>query len=265
MCEIFCFNSNTPKQINQCLQCFYDHSEKHPHGWGLANMQSDEFVIDKEPIKATCSQHLKDILSHPVIGKNVFAHIRLATVGEIISPNCHPFTELDDNNRSWMLIHNGTIFDYPELDRYKEKEHGDTDSERILLYIIDKVNEFEQTKDAPSTIKERFNLLTEIVANLSKNNKLNLMIYDGDLTYIHSNMKDSLYYLKNDDGFLVASTPLNDYENWKPVELNKLFGLIDGNIIFESSEHDNEFILTEEHEKTLVEFLKSINGTEIND
>jgi len=240
------------------LECFYNHSEEHPHGWGLATMQSDEFVITKEPIKATCSQHLKNILSNPIIGKNVFAHIRLATVGEIISPNCHPFIEADDNNRSWMLIHNGTIFDYPELDQYKDSENGDTDSERILLYIIDQINDFEQQKSAPSTIKERFNLLTEIVSKLSKNNKLNLMIHDGDLTYIHSNMKESLYYLKNEEGFLVASTPLSDDENWMQVELNKLFGLIDGNIIFESEQHNNEFILTEEHEKIMEDFLKTL-------
>lgn len=265
MCEIFCFNSNTPKQVNECLECFYNHSDEHPHGWGLATMQSDEFVIDKEPVKANCSQHLKNILSNPVVGKNVFAHIRLATVGEIISPNCHPFIEADDNNRSWMLIHNGTIFDFPDLEQYKDKENGDTDSERILLYIIDKVNEFENEKGAPSTIKERFNLLTQIVEKLSKGNKLNLMIYDGDLTYIHSNMKDSLYYLNNDDGFLVASTPLTDDEGWKTVELNKLFALIDGNIIFESNEHDNEFILTEDHEKAIEDFLKTINRDEIND
>ena len=265
MCEIFCFNSNTPKQVNECLECFYNHSEEHPHGWGLARMQSDEFVINKEPIKASCSQNLKNILSNPVVGKNVFAHIRLATVGEIISPNCHPFTEADDNNRSWMLIHNGTIFDYPELDYYKDKENGDTDSERILLYIIDRVNDFEAMKGAPSTIKERFSLLNEIVRDLSKGNKLNLMIYDGDLTYIHSNMRDSLYYLKNDEGFLVASTPLTDEEGWKPVELNKLFGLIDGNIIFESEEHDNEFIFTEEHQEALEEFLQSLSQDDIND
>ena len=96
---------------------------------------------------------------------------------------------------------------------------------------------------------KRFNLLTEIVADLSRNNKLNLMIFDGDLTYIHSNMKDSLYYLKNDEGFLIASTPLDDDKNWKPVELNKLFGLIDGNIIFESEDHGNDFVFTEEHIK----------------
>ena len=240
------------------LECFYNHSEDHPHGWGLATMESDEFLIQKEPIKASCSQQLKNILSNPIIGKNVFAHIRLATVGEIISPNCHPFVKADDNNRSWMLIHNGTIFNFPELDQYKEKEKGDTDSERILLYILDKVNEFEKSKKAPSTIKERFDLLNDIVIQLSKGNKLNLMIYDGDLTYIHSNMKNSLYYLKNDDGFLIATTPLDSDDNWKVVELNKLFGLIDGNIIFESKEHENEFILTEEHENILNDFLKSL-------
>ena len=240
------------------LECFYNHSEDHPHGWGLATRESDEFLIQKEPIKASCSQQLKNILSNPIIGKNVFAHIRLATVGEIISPNCHPFVKADDNNRSWMLIHNGTIFNFPELDQYKEKEKGDTDSERILLYILDKVNEFEKSKKAPSTIKERFDLLNDIVIQLSKGNKLNLMIYDGDLTYIHSNMKNSLYYLKNDDGFLIATTPLDSDDNWKVVELNKLFGLIDGNIIFESKVHENEFILTEEHENILNDFLKSL-------
>ena len=260
MCEIFCFNSNTPKEVNECLDCFYNHSEEHPHGWGLATMQSDEFVIDKEPVKAACSEHLKNILSNPVVGKNVFAHIRLATVGEIISPNCHPFIEADDNNRSWMLIHNGTIFEYPKLDKYKDSEKGDTDSERILLYIIDKVNEFEKDIGRLSTIKERFNLLADLVADLAKGNKLNLMIYDGDLTYIHSNMRESLYYLKNEDGFLVASTPLDDDENWKQVELNKLFGLIDGNIIFESEEHDNEFVFTDKHLKYMEEFLKKVNG-----
>ena len=259
MCEIFCFNSDKPKQINECLECFYNHSENHPHGWGLANMQPDEFVIRKEPIKATCSQHLKEILSNPLVSKNVFAHIRLATMGEIISPNCHPFIELDDNNRSWMLIHNGTIFDYPPLDKYREIETGNTDSERILLYIIDKVNKFEDAKKAPSTIKERFNLLAQLIEEMAEGNKLNLMIYDGDLTYIHSNMRDSLYYLNNDEGFLVASTPITDDENWKPAEMNKLFGIIDGNIIFESEEHDNEFTLTKEHEEFIQKHINSLN------
>lgn len=260
MCEIFCFNSNNPTEVNECLECFYNHCEEHPHGWGLANMMNDEVKIEKEPVKASCSQQLKEILANPVVGKNVFAHIRLATVGEIISPNCHPFVEADDNNRSWMLIHNGTIFDYPELDKYKDVEKGTTDSERILLLIIDKINEFEQSKRAPANIKERFNLLHEIISDLSYNNKLNLMIYDGDLTYIHSNMKDSLYYLKKENSFFVASNPLDDDENWKQVELNKLFALIDGNIVFESEPHKNEFVFTEDHIKFFEDKLVENNN-----
>ena len=69
----------------------------------------------------------------------------------------------------------------------------------------------------------------------------------------------TLYYLKNEEGFLVASTPLSDDVGWMEVELNKLFGLIDGNIIFESKEHENEFILTPDHEKAIEEFLKEVN------
>ena len=75
MCEIFCFNSNKPKQVNECLECFYNHSDEHPDGWGLANMEQNNTMVEKEPVKASCSQHLKDILSNPVIGKIVFAHI----------------------------------------------------------------------------------------------------------------------------------------------------------------------------------------------
>lgn len=265
MCEIFCFNSNEPHEVNECLQCFYAHSDEHPDGWGLANFQNEKFQIFKEPTKANRSENLKNILSHPIIAKNVFAHIRLATVGKIISVNCHPFCQTDSNKRSWMLIHNGTIFDYPALDKYKDKEKGDTDSERILLYIIDKVNEFEKEKSNLSTIKERFNLLYEIISDLSKNNKLNLMIYDGDLTYIHTNMKNSLYYLKNDEGFTVSSTPINHDKNWKPVELNKLFGLFDGNILFESEKHENEYIETEEDRQKFLEFNKSLKRVEYYD
>lgn len=254
MCEIFCFNSNKPKKVNHCLECFYNHSEEHPDGWGLANMQSDKYTINKEPVKASCSENLKNILSHPVIGKNIFAHIRLATVGEIVSPNCHPFTETDNNNRSWVLIHNGTIFDYPELDKYYEKEKGNTDSERILLYIIDEINKIEQKKNTPTTVEERFNIVSNLICKLSKDNKVNIMIYDGEITYIHSNMKDTMYYLKNSEGILIASSPLDD-EDWKPIELNKIFGLVDGDIVFESEKHNHEFVFTEKH----FEFMEKYN------
>lgn len=262
MCEIFCFNSNKATEVNECLKCFYEHCDEHPHGWGLANMHSNGAKISKEPIKAKCSENLKNILSNPIVGKNIFAHIRLATMGELITPNCHPFTQADDNNRSWILIHNGTIFDYPPLDEYKSKENGDTDSERILLYIIDKVNEAELKKGENLNAYERFNLLTNIISDMSLNNKLNLMICDGNQVYIHSNLDGSLYYLRTDDGLLFTTTPISDNENWAKLPINILFCLKDGKLLYKSERHSNEYIETPEQLEYLNKFIDSIEKNE---
>jgi glutamine amidotransferase len=259
MCELFCFNSENPKQINNALECFYNHSERHPHGWGLANIKSDGYFIDKEPVKASESEHLNDILSSPIVGKNVFAHIRLATMGNLVTSNCHPFTERDNNGRCWVLMHNGTIFDYPKLDEYAQKQKGTTDSERILLFIVDKINDFENEKGDLLTAEERFKLIEDIIIDMSFNNKLNIMISDGEMTYVHTNMKDSLHYIRDGNALYVTSCPLNDAKNWKCVELNRIYGLKDGKIMFKSEDHGNEFVFTEKHEKIIQEALKSID------
>lgn len=259
MCELFCFNSKAPKEINKALNQFYNHSDKHPHGWGLANIKSDRYIIDKEPVKASESEKLKKILSKPIIGKTVFAHIRLATIGKLTPSNCHPFVKKDNTGRCWMLMHNGTVFNYPGLEKYQEIQKGSTDSERILLFIIDKVNEFEKSKNALLTTEERFNLITDIISDLSRENKINIMICDGELTYVHTNLKDSLHSLRTDNGLILTSCPLNDDKNWKTVDINKIYGLKDGKIILKSKNHGNEFIFTEKHEEIIREAIKSLD------
>ncbi len=254
MCEIFCFSAKTPKQINSLLEGFYNHSEEHPHGWGLANIREENSFIKKEPLKASDSELLKEILSHPIVGKTVFAHIRLATVGDVTPINCHPFIQKDDGNRSWMLMHNGTIFDFPQGEKYRKIQKGSTDSERILLYIIDKINEFE-SKNGLTSIEERFDLINDILSNLADGNKLNIMIYDGELAYVHSNMKGCLYCLRKDDELIIASSPVNDDERWSEIEINTVFGIVDGNVVFKGKNHGMEFIFTEEHETAIIEML----------
>ena len=259
MCELFCFNSKAPKEVNKHLNQFYNPSDKHPHGWGLANIKSDRYIIDKEPVKASESEKLAQILSKPIVGKTVFAHIRLATIGKLTPSNCHPFVKKDNSGRCWMLMHNGTVFNYPGLEKYQEIQKGSTDSERILLFIIDKVNEFEKSKNALLTTEERFNLITDIISDLSRENKINIMICDGELTYVHTNLKDSLHSLRTDNGLILTSCPLNDDKNWKTVDINKIYGLKDGKIILESKNHGNEFIFTEKHEEIIREAIKSLD------
>ena len=67
--------------MNDYLREFYSHSNKHPHGWGVACLEKQEAMIEKEPLQAAKSHYLKERLSVPIYAKTAVAHIRYATIG----------------------------------------------------------------------------------------------------------------------------------------------------------------------------------------
>ena len=178
MCELFGINSEENIQINDYLKEFFSHSYAHPHGWGMACMNENMVQVEKEPMQASKSNYLKERLSVPVQAKNAFAHIRYATIGNVEYRNCHPYTKKDKSGRWWTLIHNGTIFDYAPLNKYVSIQNGDTDSERILLYLVELVDQEERRLQRTLDAKERFWLLDSVIAKMAEGNKLNLMLYD---------------------------------------------------------------------------------------
>lgn len=254
MCELFGVSSNKKTQINEYLEAFYKHSNQHPDGWGLALMRNKESKIEKEPIKASDSKKLRRILDNPIITKNAFAHIRLATTGQMESKNCHPFKKIDNNNRTWTLMHNGTIFNNTKIEQYKTIQEGDTDSERVLLYLVDEINKTENKIKRQLTSKERFELLDKLVTDLAKDNKLNLMLYDGSLMYFHTNSEGGLHYLKKENTIYVTTNKLNN-ENWEVFPLNTLIAVKDGKIVHQGKTHNNEYRITLENFKFIMNNL----------
>ena len=156
MCEIFGVSSLNDFTANDYLRTFYSHSDFHPHGWGLACVSRNGALVEKESIKASCSNYLRERLSQPINAKILLAHIRYATIGNVEYKNCHPFTGKDSTGRRWTLIHNGTIFDFAPLNPYVKKQKGDTDSERIFLYLLDKLNEAQTKAGTRLHFEERF-------------------------------------------------------------------------------------------------------------
>lgn len=257
MCEIFGLSSRENFIANEYLNEFYAHSKNHPHGWGLACISHDSALIEKESLKATESNYLKERLSQQISAKIMLAHIRYATIGNVEYKNCHPFYVKDSTGRQWTLIHNGTIFDYPPLSRYVQKQTGDTDSERILLYLIDRLNDAQNKKGQGLVFEERFELLDSIICEMSEGNKLNLLFSDGKYLYAHTNRQGTLYFLRKENSVIFATVPLSDDE-WQPLPFTRLLAYCKGRLIKTGTDHQHEYFESEESMKMLYRIFANL-------
>lgn len=193
----------------------------------------------KEKLKASDSSKLAEILETITPQKAVIGHIRYATVGKICTLNCHPFTAQDITGRQWTLGHNGTIYTASKLVHTYKDRLGDTDSEAMFLYLLETINA-RQTK-SPLSAKQRFALIDRFVCEMSYRNKLNLMIYDGELLYIHKNMEDTMKYRRTKNGYIFATQPL-DRQVWHDVPTAQLVAYKDGELAFEGEKHGGIYV-----------------------
>lgn len=239
MCELFGASLNRPMDFRELLKEFYSHSKKHPHGWGLLRRQDENYEIISEAVCASESKILDKVIDETMEQKLLLAHIRLATVGSLKQENTHPFTRKDAEGRSWNMIHNGTIYSGIELIPYIEKQVGDTDSERIILYLMDLLEE-EYKATGSLSPNQRFAVVEKLLLQLAPRNKLNLILFDGEYLYVHKNMRNTLSIQRREEGILLATTPLND--GWEDLDICTLFVYKDGKLCYESTEKTEEFI-----------------------
>jgi glutamine amidotransferase len=160
------------------------------------------------------------------VSKLALCHIRFKTHGPASAKNCHPFIKTDIRGVKWSLIHNGYIEDSPAVAALGTLQTGETDSERILLCIIETVNSFYEHSYITDTNEFLFTLYSKIervLNELSSLGKTNLVFTDNftNNMYVYMNHPRTLFFLNTDDGVHVSTTPLSN-ENWVPVEPYKL-------------------------------------------
>ncbi len=240
MCELFGFSARKSAVIKDHLDTFFSHSEKHPHGWGL--MYGGGIV--KEPVKASKSELLPVILEEMPPQKNVLAHIRFATVGNIREENCHPFTGRDISGREWTMIHNGTIYSGKDTYKYYKTQLGDTDSERVFLSFIDTMN--NALCRVSLSEKERFHTVSRFISDNAPRNKLNLMLFDGELLYVHKNLKNTLSYKHTESGVMISTQPL-DSGAWTPFPIAQVIAFKNGREAYRGERHKGVFVPTLEY------------------
>lgn len=240
MCELFGISSKTPVRANDLLRDFYMHSERNPDGWGLAVFRGHAVSLEKEPVKANKSSYLSQRLSWDVTASNLMAHIRLATIGYMDYSNCHPFVWDDSNGRSWTLIHNGTIFETDLISPYYEKREGTTDSESMLLYLVDLIDREMDKKGRGLSAKERFAIIDEALVKLAARGKLNILLFDGEQMYVHANYRDKLFRWQEEATCCFSTQPLR-IGRWEKIPLNQTLGYISGELVHEGTKHKHEY------------------------
>lgn len=237
MCELLGFSAREPEDIREQLREFYRHSTRHPHGWGIMTDKG----LEHGPERAVDSERLRKIVDELEPHRTLLGHIRYATVGSIKKENCHPFTAVDRTGRRWTLIHNGTIYSSSQLVPYMRVQRGDTDSERLFLYLMDKVDDAQVHGELSA--EERCFLIESLVAEVAPRNKLNLMLWDGELLYIHKNMEETMRYRRLGSGYIFATTPV-DGGDWRTVPIAQLLAYRDGELVFKGQRHGGIFVPT---------------------
>ena len=239
MCELYAINSLRPVRANEHLGTFFQDAVTNPDGWGLAWRTNDGVFLYKEELSALDSNSLRYLLDAPIRSKGVVAHIRNATRGLRTYNNCHPFLRRDATERLWVIAHNGTMLDSHLIDGYGAWALGDTDSEQVVIYLIDAIDDLTVRKGGPLTFGERFAALSRAMRELSANNKLNLIIDDGDYTYVHTNtLGPTLYVRVSSQTAFFCTRPL-DGDGWVALPRNRLIAYHAGRVERMGARHDN--------------------------
>lgn len=279
MCEIFGISADRKIRANEVLIEFFSHSSEHRDGWGLVTFDDGYPAVEKEPVAAKDSAYLKARLAGELNAAHMAAHIRRATSGTQEYDNTHPFVKRDGSGRAWTLVHNGHIFEAPPLRKYLAEQKGSTDSERILCYIVDEMNrQLEEVAPARITVSrtteeesERIQLIDRITRELSAGNKLNYILFDGELMYVHTNEPGGLYVKSSgiepderlgenaSDGSreenqlhsrIFSTKPLTA-AGWETISSNRLHVYRDAEEIYTGAPHGNTYVSNIDKEQEL--------------
>ena len=141
---------------------------------------------------------------------------------------------MNEATGTWTQIHNGTLFEAPDVDPYFYRERGSTDSERMLLYFLDRVEEATLKAGHPLNADERTTLVEKTLAHLTPHNKINVLLFDGEQLYVHTNYKGSLHVCEDGRSAWFSTLPLR-HGNWEPLPMNRLLVYKNGQRIYEGA------------------------------
>lgn len=251
MCQLLGMNCNVPTDIVFSFTGFAmrgGRTDTHQDGWGIAFFEGAgvRHFVDHQP---AVSSPIADLIKHyPIKSKNVIAHIRKATQGEVNLENCHPFVR-ELWGRYWVFAHNGDLKAFhPQLDG-AYRPVGTTDSERAFCYILQTLR--RRFGDGCPGRDELRPVLAQLVREIAAHGTFNMMLSSGGELWAHCST--NLHYLvrqypfetallsdedvkvdfsevttPNDRVAVIVTQPLTTNEQWTAFAQGELKLFVDG-------------------------------------
>lgn len=262
MCRLYGFLATEPTQLDCSLveaqNALFVQSDRdrrgtrNADGWGIAEWISGSPYLVKNTFPAFADRRFLGT-SATAYSHAVIAHVRAATVGKVAMENTHPF-----DNGTWAFAHNGTIENIEHVATHLDTglygpAQGDTDSELVFRWILNRMNQFGLDPDKPASgLEPILDLIEESIQDLvrislmtgaAETPKLNFVISDGR-HLVASRWGNSLYWVFRDgisdcafcrsshcpkasEGYkaaAVASEPITG-ENWREIPEGTLVGV----------------------------------------
>ena len=206
MCQLLGMCGNQPTDIVFSFSGFATRSTEHADGFGIAFFEGRglRHFVDHLP---ACESPVADLVKrYPIKSKQVIAHIRKATQGEVRLENCHPFVR-ELWGRYWVFAHNGNLVDFSPKLHAAFRPVGDTDSERAFCWLM---QELAKSHASLPDIDELTRTLSELVPQVAKHGTFNFLLSQGDALWAHCSTH--LHHLVRQHPFGVARLQDQDVE-----------------------------------------------------
>jgi predicted glutamine amidotransferase len=254
MCQLLGLNCNRPTDATFSFSGFTRRgglTDHHADGWGMAFFEGDpdarglRHFVDHLP--ASSSPVAELLRTYPIQSRNLIAHIRKATQGQVALQNCHPFVR-ELWGRYWVMAHNGNLVDYAPHLHGHFKPVGDTDSERAFCWLM---QELAKSHASVPSVAELSLTLAELLPQIARHGTFNMLLSNGQALWSHASTQ--LCYIERRHPFatatlrdadlsvnfaehtqptdrvaVVVTTPLTQDETWTELKSGELAVFVDG-------------------------------------
>jgi predicted glutamine amidotransferase len=227
MCRLIGIVGTPPLPVHHVLEAFFPLGTEgrikctmkpgHLDGWGLSGFSGGRAVYFQrraEPVsegKALFTEAAEKAAKSQ--SPMLIGHLRKASEGGRGIANTHPFHAKD-----WIFAHNGTVFGAEaSLPVHDEKPQGQTDSERLFLWILEAIrNDEDRTAGLVRHLKKYRETLVY--------SALNFLMTDGETVWAYREFGNkrmdpgetleerdkyyTLYYARLESSAVICSEPL---------------------------------------------------------